>query len=419
MGDSSVATKSKKKNPFKSLGKGLSRKKKKQRPDDESVVEVSLARNPTPATPAPKQRMVSFDENNAYTPASNNAVGRPRGAAGPSSRSAAAAPPPAKPIQVVLLLMDPNSRRFELLQLEFDSSKAMVRDVLRQIQCSATETTLRDMTYAGVCDQSGVEMIASYKLSKFCEGNDVVMAMPKGMTGSETAKLAGPILGDPKVEDMLAPCGVKVQAKPIVKGASASILNKISEEGSRRTDTKPSSPKKAIGDQKATKTTLSNLPTALLGIAISSLLFFTIQRHVRVTKPLESGDVLLPGQWKSQCGIFDLFPEEWLDKFPLDEISPPSCDMSSSSMLELGKDGTLRYFTKDAKEGERKETWSAVVGGGRQCVEGEENDDEECVEKGATFVKEGPNWYLEMDGSRTWLNRDVMRDFTTEVQPEN
>ena len=76
-------------------------------------------------------------------------------------------------------------------------------DVLRQIQCSATETTLRDMNYVGVCDQSGMEMISSMKLSKFCKGDDIVLAMPDGMRGVDTAKLAGPILSDPKVEDMV------------------------------------------------------------------------------------------------------------------------------------------------------------------------------------------------------------------------
>ena len=46
-------------------------------------------------------------------------------------------------------------------------------------------------------------MIQSMKLARFCEGNDVVMAMPKGMSGGETAILARPILGDPKVVEMV------------------------------------------------------------------------------------------------------------------------------------------------------------------------------------------------------------------------
>eukprot|EP00984_Skeletonema_dohrnii_P022199 scaffold11318_cov68-Skeletonema_dohrnii-CCMP3373.AAC.1 len=122
-GGSSVATdatkkKKKKKNVIKSIAKGMSFKKKKKFVDDDTVVGV-LAVEPKGA-----------GSNKAAT-------ARP------------AASPAAKPIQVVLLLMDPNSRRFELLQLEFDSNKALVSDVVRQVQSSATEDTLRNLSYGG------------------------------------------------------------------------------------------------------------------------------------------------------------------------------------------------------------------------------------------------------------------------------
>eukprot|EP00956_Cyclotella_meneghiniana_P031508 scaffold82915_cov55-Cyclotella_meneghiniana.AAC.1 len=42
--------------------------------------------------------------------------------------------------------MDPTSRRFKLLQLEFDADS---RYVLDQIEQSATETSLRSMKYGG------------------------------------------------------------------------------------------------------------------------------------------------------------------------------------------------------------------------------------------------------------------------------
>lgn len=197
-GDASVATtgtkKKKKKGIVKSIAKGLSFKKKKQKPDDESVVGVALERD-IPNSPA------TAPSTSLNVPARKESRGSTNGAV-----SAAVESTTAKPIQVVLLLMDPSSRRFELLQLEFDSNKAMVSDVIRQIQSSATETTLRDMNYVGVCDQLGVEMIASMKLSKFCRGNEIVMAIPRGLNGKETAKLAGPILGDPKVADMVSYC---------------------------------------------------------------------------------------------------------------------------------------------------------------------------------------------------------------------
>ena len=93
----------------------------------------------------------------------------------------------------------------ELLQLEFDSTitTASVSDILRQIKFSATETNLRVMKYVGVCDQTGVELIDSVTLSRFSRGDEIVLAMPKGMAAKDTAKLAGPILRDPKVKDMV------------------------------------------------------------------------------------------------------------------------------------------------------------------------------------------------------------------------
>lgn len=205
MGGSSVTssgTKKKKKGLLKSLGRGLSRKKKKQRPDDESIVSVSMDRGavaPPPIRGGAQRSSVSF---------ANDVQPIPPSVDGSSASSVSSGG--AKPIQVVLLLMDPSSRRFELLQLEFDSNKAMVSDVLRQIQQSATETTLRDMTYVGVSDQTGLEMISHMKLSRFCKGNDIVLAIPSGLTAKATAKLAGPILGDPKVEDMVRPFAFEI-----------------------------------------------------------------------------------------------------------------------------------------------------------------------------------------------------------------
>lgn len=178
MGDESVTTsgtKKKKRNVLKRIAKGVAFKKKKKHPDDASVAGVSVASNHSVPVP----------------PVGNGSI------------STSSSPP----IQVILLLMDPNSRRFELLQLEFDSAKALVSDVLLQIEQSATETALRDMNYGGVCDMTGMEMIASCKLSMFCSpagGNQIVLAMPKGMSGAQTTVLAKPILEDEKVAEMVS-----------------------------------------------------------------------------------------------------------------------------------------------------------------------------------------------------------------------
>ena len=124
---------------------------------------------------------------------------------------------------------------------------------------------------------------------------------------------------------------MKVQHKSAKKGRSAGSakLTKIAEEDIRRKEgrnKRPTSPKKIARNSgvvgvKESSTKKKKLPTLILGLVISLSVFFTVQRHVQVTRPLESGHVLLPGQWKSQCGIFDMFPPEWLDKLPMDKLS--------------------------------------------------------------------------------------------------
>jgi hypothetical protein len=106
-------------------------------------------------------------------------------------------------LKVVLLLMDPQTRRFELLQLEFDSLKALVSDVLAQIPVSVTEDALRKQVYSGVCGHAGQQMTSDKLLATFCHGNDVLVAIPKGLSAKECARLAKPILGDVKVGAMV------------------------------------------------------------------------------------------------------------------------------------------------------------------------------------------------------------------------
>jgi hypothetical protein len=107
-------------------------------------------------------------------------------------------------LQVVLLLMDPVTRRFELLQLEFDSHKAVVNDVLAQAPHSVTEAALRKQKYTGICDRHGKELINTVRLAEFCKPNEVVVAIPQGVSGEDCARLARPILSDSKVIAMVS-----------------------------------------------------------------------------------------------------------------------------------------------------------------------------------------------------------------------
>lgn len=106
-------------------------------------------------------------------------------------------------LRVVLLLMDPETRRFELLQLEFDSMKAHVSDVLAQIPLSVTEDVLRKQTYKAVCGAAGKEIKPEDLLAVCCTGDDILVAIPNGLPAKECARLARPILSDEKVVAMV------------------------------------------------------------------------------------------------------------------------------------------------------------------------------------------------------------------------
>jgi len=417
-----TTTKKKKKNVFKRLAKGLAIKKKKKHPDDASVMGVSVSDDVSAIIPNGSAVVTTTNNNNDASP----------------------------PIQIVLLLMDPTTRRFELLQLEFDSDKALVSDVLDQIEQSATETTLRSMNkYGGLCDMEGLEMIAACKLSMFCNSGggkkcDVVLAMPRGMSGRDTVKLSRPILEDEKVVEMvrenfndilyldlklcfsfildtqthtclflfsiskkLRPCGINLTAKPKTKTRSGGIPNALPIIG--EDETTPKSNRNYAANNhypsKKAKRKPSYLPTQILGIIIAVAIVFIMQQHVRITRPIQSGLCLLPGEWISPCGLWELLPSS----FGRNNNNKLFCDTKTMSKLYMGKDGKLRYYTGVGLD----EIWTV----GTECSS--ENDDaaaEQCVTdldcQGAIFTLEGKKWFVEVNGDRKPLIKEVIEQFT-------
>jgi hypothetical protein len=106
-------------------------------------------------------------------------------------------------LQLVLLLMDPATRQFELLQLEFDSDKARVSDIVSQIPVYVTEGPIRQQNYVGVFDETAKKMDEKVRLFDFCSGKKVLVAIPKGIAVKDCARLARPILGDAQVVKMV------------------------------------------------------------------------------------------------------------------------------------------------------------------------------------------------------------------------
>ena len=162
------------------MGSLVSKKKKAPVPDlsfEEAASKIASKSTRSPARPGAEEETVYgvvLDKDSKALPAAAAATPtRPAPAKAASPKAAA----PGSPLQVVLLLMDPETRRFE---------------------------RLRTQTYTGVADRTGAAKSAKDLLSAFCQANDVILAIPKGMKASQCSKLARPILGDPKVNTMVS-----------------------------------------------------------------------------------------------------------------------------------------------------------------------------------------------------------------------
>ena len=75
------------------------------------------------------------------------------------------------------------------------------------------------------------------------------------------------------------------------------------------------------------------------------------------------------------------------------------------SKLSMGKDGKLRYYG-----GGLEEIWSV----GAECSDDENT--EQCVAdldcQGAAFTLEGKKWFVEVNGDRKPLIKEVIEQFT-------
>jgi len=253
-------------------------------------------------------------------------------------------------IQLILLVMDPDSRRFELLRLDFNPEKALVKDILSQIERAAEEETLRTLLYTQVCDRSGKVMDNETKLSKYFEGSGIVIAVKDDIEPEYCARLAKPILNDPKIVEMLgvnnidaAPSTDKNDDVEPIEDVDTSEVPMMQVSDVSNVETPPEPEPKVIGGAVKAKSmpkpvqqsieikpepskepkpsSMSFITYAVLGIIIG--LVFRI--HQRIASPMKLGDTLSPGQIRSQCGIFP-------------------ATFCKSATLEMGFDGVLQVL---------------------------------------------------------------------------
>lgn len=119
------------------------------------------------------------------------------------------------PVALVLLLVDPETLRFELLQLDLENpQEAKVSDVLDQIKESVTEPAIQALEFHSLVDRKGGQFSASTALAKALtnrkRSKDILVGLSKGVTTEHCGRLARPILGDSKVIGMLQSNGYSI-----------------------------------------------------------------------------------------------------------------------------------------------------------------------------------------------------------------
>lgn len=106
-----------------------------------------------------------------------------------------------EPFHIFLLLLDPKTRRFEILRLHFDAV-AKVSDIYRRISASATDMKLKSQEYNSLINLKSERLDDSELLSTYIDSTRVVIAVPSSSEESPEAiaKQATIILTNPKVQ---------------------------------------------------------------------------------------------------------------------------------------------------------------------------------------------------------------------------
>lgn len=250
--------------------------------------------------------------------------------------------------------MDPQTRRFELLQLEFDSATAKVSDITDQIVISATEPSLIIQTFETLTDLRGVELVPNKYIAEYVDSAGVIVAVPSSTKdrGKAVAAMATPILTNPKVHTMLTSSGLDIPGLPSPNGTTPqppkdiTIGNKDDapsstiEEPTRSSrnvlafeasldlqkEKDKSTPTSSPTKPSPTKSS-SIVPFLLAAMAILSHLFYQI--HIHYTTPLGPGDILSPGRSRGFCG---------LNRYSSSDCHPSTISMDDHGVLSVTND---------------------------------------------------------------------------------
>lgn len=115
-----------------------------------------------------------------------------------------------EPATLVILLLDPKSLRFELLQLQLDNRKGLkVKDVLGRLDESITEPALQPLKFVALVDRAGGVNKPEADLTKAMahrkvKDKDILVGLSKDINVEELFRRVRPIFGDPNVGRMVS-----------------------------------------------------------------------------------------------------------------------------------------------------------------------------------------------------------------------
>jgi len=94
---------------------------------------------------------------------------------------------PGDDFRVIVLLLDPNTRKFEFIHCYFDNETSLVKDIVNLIPKNSTFGPLRRQVYLGLCrPTTGEEMINSFMAKEYdIRDNEILIAIPRGLTGEK------------------------------------------------------------------------------------------------------------------------------------------------------------------------------------------------------------------------------------------
>lgn len=157
-------------------------------------------------------KSMSSVERKIVTSSSNSIKTRPNIVSAPSTSTPA---PVARDeaFKVFLLLIQPKSKIFEIIQVFYSPRDTTVRNILEMIPLNATEPALGSQEYSSLCRPKDgkpidVDVMASSKSgnNKDCARivkGELLVAIPNGYSGSLCARISTPILSNPKVRKLL------------------------------------------------------------------------------------------------------------------------------------------------------------------------------------------------------------------------